>query len=73
MNEPTKHEIPPDAQVTDCRGPTCSAKIYWIRVPYKRKRTDGKTHYPLCVEGDGISHWQGCPDAEWFRKGGAKH
>lgn len=73
MTQQTKHEIPPDTPGADCNGPTCGATIYWIKVPYKRPRPDGKTHYHLCVNADGVSHWSSCPDVDWFRnKRGAK-
>ena len=57
------YDIPSDAPVAQCTGPTCGAPIVWLKTPA------GK-NMPVDAEGDhrGEPHWASCADRQRFAR-----
>lgn len=64
--------VPPGTKAKPCRGPTCTAVLYWIETERGRRMpvdcaVDGGRAPTATEAGQGVSHFATCRDADRFR------
>lgn len=67
-------DVPMGTPVSLCRGPDCSAEIYWVRtqrnklLPVDCAADHGGVAPTNSASGRGVAHFAVCPNADGFRK-----